>query len=336
MKQPRMYALDGARGFAAFCILLFHVLGSRIPLFSHLYIAVDFFFVLSGFVLGSAIARVTNLKEARKFLISRFVRIFPMVLAIICFTCIYDLTIIGKQWFFEEPSTSPIILNIPTLVASVLMLQILYKPAVLVNYPIWSLSAEWIVNVAVTLTQVFTSKSRYLSLLIGASLIIVSGITGSELMNQLGRALWGFTIGLSLFALRCSFVEKHRTTIFISALLVPVYVVTPQLAGYHSLLSIWPFAACILILSKLNAPAIVSRFLANIGIYSYGFYLWHFPMLGISNFLLDYIQVDSLSISRIFFELALSSLLSILATKASLLVFEDPIRRYWQQKSQLI
>ena len=336
MKQPRMHALDGARGFAAFCILLFHVLGSRIPAFSQLYIAVDFFFVLSGFVLGPAIARVTNLKEAKRFLISRFVRIFPMVLAIICFTCIYDLTVIGKHWFFEEPSTSPIILNIPTLVASALMLQILYKPAVLVNYPIWSLSAEWIVNVVVTLIQVFTSKGRYVSLMIGASLIIVSGITDSELLNQLGRALWGFSIGLSLFAIRQSFVKKRLTTILISALLIPVYVVTPLLGNYHSLLSIWPFAAFILILSQVNTSSITTHFLTKIGGYSYGFYLWHFPMLGISNFLLNRIQVDPISISRVFLELALTSSLSILATKASLVVFEDPIRRYWRKKSQLI
>ena len=336
MKQPRMHALDGARGFAAFCILLFHVMGSRIPAFSQLYIAVDFFFVLSGFVLGSAIARVTNLTEAKRFLISRFVRIFPMVLAIICFTCMYDLTVIGKHWFFEEPSTSPIILNIPTLVASALMLQILYKPALLVNYPIWSLSAEWIVNVVVTLIQVFTSKGRYVSLMIGASLIIVSGITNSELLNQLGRTLWGFSVGLSLFAIRQSFVKKSHTTILISALLIPVYVVTPLLGNFHSLLSIWPFAAFILILSQVNTSSLTAHFLTKIGGYSYGFYLWHFPMLGISNFLLNRIQADPISISRVFLELALASSLSILATKASLVVFEDPIRRYWRKKSQLI
>jgi peptidoglycan/LPS O-acetylase OafA/YrhL len=73
------------------------------------------------------------------------------------------------------------------------MLQILYKPAVLVNYPIWSLSAEWIVNIVVALTQVLTRKSKQLSLIVGAGLIIVSGVYESELINQLGRALWGFS-----------------------------------------------------------------------------------------------------------------------------------------------
>jgi peptidoglycan/LPS O-acetylase OafA/YrhL len=336
MQQPRMHALDGARGVAAFCILLFHVLGSRIAAFSHLYIAVDFFFVLSGFVLAPAVARVSNITEARSFLISRFVRIFPMVLAIICFTCVYDFTIIVKHWFFEQPPTSPIILNIRTLVASALMLQILYKPAVLVNYPIWSLSAEWIVNIVVALTKIFTSKSRHLSLLIGAGLIVLSGAHESELINQLGRALWGFSFGLSAFAIRHRYAKKYRETIFVSALLVPLYIITPILGEYHSLISIFPFTACILILSQIRTSTKVSHLFTLAGRYSYGFYLWHFPMLSLSNFVLNQIRVDPTSPSRVILELALTASLSILATKVSLTFFEEPIRRYWRRKSQLI
>jgi peptidoglycan/LPS O-acetylase OafA/YrhL len=64
--------------------------------------------------------------------------------------------------------------------------------------------------------------------------------------------------------------------------------------------------------------------------------LWHFPMLSLSTFLLNQIQIDPVSISRVILELTLTSSLSILATKASLILFEDPIRRYWQRKSQLI
>ena len=336
MQQPRMHALDGARGLAAFCILIFHVLGSRISAFSYLYIAVDFFFVLSGFVLAPAVARVSNIAEARRFLIARFIRIFPMVLAIICYTCVYDLTIIVKHWFFEQPSTSPVILSISTLAASVLMLQILYKPAVLVNYPIWSLSAEWIVNIVVALTQVLTRKSKQLSVIVGAGLIIVSGVYESELINQLGRALWGFSFGLCAYAIRHIYPKKRSETIFVSALLVPVYFITPKLGEYHSLLSILPFTACILLLSQINTSTKISQMFTLAGRYSYGFYLWHFPMLSLSSFLLNQIQIDPISISRVILELTLTSSLSIFATKVSLVLFEEPIRRYWRSQSQLI
>jgi peptidoglycan/LPS O-acetylase OafA/YrhL len=175
-----------------------------------------------------------------------------------------------------------------------------------------------------------------LSLIVGASLIIGSGAYDSELANQLGRAMWGFAFGLFAFGTRDTCIEKRSAVIFVSALLVPVYFLTPKLGEYHSLLSILPFAACILLLSQVNTPAKISQLFTLAGQYSYGFYLWHFPMLSLSTFLLNQIQIDPVSISRVILELTLTSSLSILATKASLILFEDPIRRYWQRKSQLI
>src|ERR1700760_1005878 len=56
MEKPRVFlCLDALRGTAAIVILLFHVpyfFGA--VLFQHGYIAVDFFFMLSGFVLSFA------------------------------------------------------------------------------------------------------------------------------------------------------------------------------------------------------------------------------------------------------------------------------------------
>lgn len=336
MNQSRMYALDGARGLAAFCILVFHVVGNRINVFSHLYIAVDFFFVLSGFVLAPTLARVRNSKDAGRFLASRFIRIFPMVLAIVLFTIVYDLVIIAKHWLLEEPATSPIILRIPTLVISLLMLQIFYSPAILVDYPVWSLSAEWVANVVVTLIQVFTIKSKYISLAYGAILIIASAVYELELLNQLGRALWGFSFGLIAFAFRHEY-SRYRSYIFlVSLFLVPIYFSISNLGEYQALLSVWPFTACILIFSMLSTPPNISKFFAVIGKYSYGFYLWHFPLLSLTSFALNKFEFDSTSILRASLEISVTSILSILATKVSLSFIEEPIRRYWGVNSKMV
>jgi len=334
--MSRMYALDGARGLAAFCILLFHTVGTRVSAFSHLYIAVDFFFVLSGFVLAPAVARVRDIPDAQRFLISRFMRIFPMVLAIITFTAIYDLLILSKHWFMGQPSTSPIILNIPTLIMSLLMLQVLYRPAVLVDFPIWSLSAEWLVNIMVGLAQALTRKGKYLSLVFGVALIIGSVFFKSELLNQIGRALWGFSFGLIAFDCRSRSLQNRKVLIVISLFLTPVYFATPVLGGFQSIFSIWPFAACITILSQSNPNAQISEKLSIVGKYSYGFYLWHFLMLNLSSYLLAHINVDLGSALGVLLEILLTSTFSISATKVSLIFFEGPIRRYWQHKSQLL
>jgi peptidoglycan/LPS O-acetylase OafA/YrhL len=331
-----MYSLDGARGFAAFCILLFHVVGTRINAFSHLYIAVDFFFVLSGFVLAPAVARVKDFTEARRFLVSRFIRIFPMVLAIVLFTATYDLVIIVKHWSVGEPTTSPIILSIPTLLISLSMLQIFYSPAILVDYPVWSLSAEWVANIGVTLIKVLSVKAKYMSLAVGAVLIIASVACKSELLNQLGRALWGFSFGLIAFDLHDNYPSHRKIMIPISLLLAPIYFGASHLGGYESLFSVWPFAAWILILAKLNSSTKTSKFLSLAGKYSYGFYLWHFPILSLIGFFLNQVKFNSTSTLRILLEIALTSMMSILATKVSLTFIEEPIRRHWGNKSKMV
>ena len=57
--KPRYEILDGLRGVAALMVILFHCFETYIGRFgtqiiNHGYLAVDFFFVLSGFVIGYA------------------------------------------------------------------------------------------------------------------------------------------------------------------------------------------------------------------------------------------------------------------------------------------
>ena len=52
--KPRYDILDGLRGVAALVILLYHVLEGCGVVLGHGYLGVDFFYVLSGFVIGYA------------------------------------------------------------------------------------------------------------------------------------------------------------------------------------------------------------------------------------------------------------------------------------------
>jgi len=330
MSQARMFALDGARGLAAFSVLLFHVLGPEFRAFAHLYIAVDFFFVLSGFVLAPSLARVTNLHTAMIFLRSRFLRIFPMVLAVITFTVSYDLLLIGKHLILGESQSEPIILSIPTFAFSILMLQVFYKPAVLVDYPVWSLSAEWIANISVAALNSVFRKKTFLAVMFGGLMIIYSALTDSEIFNQLGRAVWGFSIGLIAFELQGIYARHSLSIKIIAALLLPVYLILPSLGAIQSLISVWPFVAGILILARQRVPLRTSKICTFVGKYSYGFYLWHFPMLSAVGFIIRDLNASNFSILVFLLEITLTTLLSSLAAKISLTVFEVPIRKRWK------
>ena len=68
--------LDLMRGSAAVGILTFHLSGQIKPL-NALYILVDFFFVLSGFVLYEQIPKRSNYSEFKKFMKKRINRLIP-------------------------------------------------------------------------------------------------------------------------------------------------------------------------------------------------------------------------------------------------------------------
>ena len=86
--KPRYEILDGLRGVAAMMVVVFHLFETYIAqigtqVINHGYLAVDFFFVLSGFVIGYAYDDRwgAGKLDARGFFKRRLVRLHPMLVA---------------------------------------------------------------------------------------------------------------------------------------------------------------------------------------------------------------------------------------------------------------
>lgn len=84
--KPRYAILDGLRGVAALVVILFHGFETYIPFFgtqhiNHGYLAVDFFFVLSGFVIGYAYDDRWDRMSTWNFFKRRLIRLHPMAVA---------------------------------------------------------------------------------------------------------------------------------------------------------------------------------------------------------------------------------------------------------------
>lgn len=83
--KPRYEILDGLRGVAAMMVVAFHLfetyyhMGPDQPV-NHGYLAVDFFFALSGFVIGYAYDDRWNRMSTWTFLKRRLVRLHPMLI----------------------------------------------------------------------------------------------------------------------------------------------------------------------------------------------------------------------------------------------------------------
>lgn len=101
--KPRYEILDGLRGVAAIMVIIFHLLetysaGPAFQIINHGYLAVDFFFVLSGFVIGYAYDDRWDKMTTWGFFKRRLTRLHPMVIA---------GTVIGAALFFFAGSAFP-------------------------------------------------------------------------------------------------------------------------------------------------------------------------------------------------------------------------------------
>ena len=102
--KPRYETLDGLRGVAALMVVLFHIFetyntqGPAYQIVNHGYLAVDFFFVLSGFVVGYAYDDRWDRMTTWGFFKRRLTRLHPMVIA---------GTVVGASLFFFSGAAFP-------------------------------------------------------------------------------------------------------------------------------------------------------------------------------------------------------------------------------------
>ena len=101
--KPRYEILDGLRGVAALMVVLFHLFetysrGPAFQIINHGYLAVDFFFVLSGFVVGYAYDDRWDRMSTWGFFKRRLTRLHPMVIA---------GTVVGAALFFFSGPAFP-------------------------------------------------------------------------------------------------------------------------------------------------------------------------------------------------------------------------------------
>ncbi|MEX6508515.1 acyltransferase family protein [Jiella sp. M17.18] len=199
----RFQALDGWRGVCALLIVCFHAPVAGIvhtsPFFRHAFLFVDFFFVLSGFVITHAFyKRLANERDFGRFFVARLFRVYPlhlfMLALFVAFECLLLVTR-GPGAAFQAGAT-PV-----ELVHNLLMTQALgFLDTLSWNYPSWSISAELVAYALFGLVVVV--RPRLLVPL--AALVIPLGLAAILRMDgtidttfHLGwlRCLVGFSLG---------------------------------------------------------------------------------------------------------------------------------------------
>src|SRR6202790_2270034 len=108
--KPHYPILDGLRGTAAIMVVIYHLFEAYFPVVGHHptphgYLAVDFFFLLSGFVVGYAYDDRWGRMGLRGFLARRLIRLHPMV--------ILGSVIGAIAFYFGQSEMFPLIASTP-------------------------------------------------------------------------------------------------------------------------------------------------------------------------------------------------------------------------------
>ena len=222
MIVPEIRSLTGLRGVAAVLVMLDHYAAldfsapRPLDMLPHMYLAVDMFMLLSGFILAMSYGpRLMQLPWGagwRLLLVRRVARLYPLyaLATLVCF----GLCRAGWLTFLDPDS------SVAALLANLLAVQTWLWPGSSLDGPGWSVSAEWAANLAFPLlVPVLLGRSPVLAAAaagLALAMLVCSALAFGELFDvpapgavntirgagALGRCVGEFALGIYCWRLR--------------------------------------------------------------------------------------------------------------------------------------
>lgn len=354
--KPHYNILDGLRGVAAIVVVCFHLFEAYATshvdqIINHGYLAVDFFFILSGFVIGYAYDDRWKTLTIKEFLKRRFIRLHPMV--------VIGAVIGAIMFYFQGCSVWDVSkVTVTMLVVATLMNAFLIPatPGVEIrgltemyplNGPSWSLFFEYIGNIlyAFFIRKLPTKALSILILLAGCGLAAFAiwgpygdicvgfALTGDNMLGGSLRLLFSFSAGLLLSRI---FRPAHiKGAFWICSLSVIVLLSVPRLGGnehfwMNGIYDTVCFALLFPLIVYLGASGkttdkTTTRICKFLGDISYPLYMVHYPFIylyyaWVKNENLTFVQSLPGAIALV--------VGSILLAYLCLKLYDEPVRKF--------
>ncbi len=341
-------ALDGMRGVAAYIVLCYHVVIfftlnwgplAQTWFAPHAYLAVDCFFVMSGFVMAHAFDDKLKAGMTRgDFALHRLLRLYPLVLAGVVVGAVslisYAVMTPGVPALAIAQAIAAGAFLVPT--DALARFKVYDFP---VNIVFWSLSYEAILCLGYAVFARYLTGWRMLAALIVAAGLIVflaTGKAGLDIGFQLGqygpafgRVIFPFLMGIYLRRLPAFTPERLRIGYLGIPLLVILLVNPFPASGVYdavSVLVIIPLLVWMAAGARGIAP--LDRFAATSGALSYPIYALHFPIVVMASNLSKKLHLSAgLNIA-----VALACIVTALAAAGVAYVAYDKPVRSWLRK----
>ncbi|MBY8220767.1 acyltransferase [Vibrio fluvialis] len=295
MVKRRFEALDAFRGLCALSVVVFHMhlIGSitELDFFRGSSIFVEFFFVLSGFVLAHGYGFKDNLNFNR-FMKARFFRLYPlhffMFVVFVMLECGKLLAYkYGGMVFNNEPFTNSFAIS--EIIPNLLLIQSWtpFTNPLTFNYPSWSISIEFYMYALLFISVVMFKGNRFISWFVISiiSFILIflkSEILVGEVLRGLSCFFGGaftYTIYKKLSHFKPSYILG---SVIESILLISVVLVVQSQIEYRSIVA--PVLFFITVFFFAYESGFISLFLKikplqYAGKLSYSIYMTHAAIL---------------------------------------------------------
>lgn len=335
--------LDGMRFVAAMVVVTVHV-----QLFSSFqlpkrFLAVDLFFILSGFVIANAYeSRILSGMKPLEFMTRRLVRLYPLYIFGIILGLMATIIEVGG---FSPPM-------VYHLIASFLFIPNPdgWGDLFPLDGPMWSLFFEVLVNIVYVL-GIFKLKGRLLFFVVACSgltlvafAILLHGVNFGwklkTLPGGISRVMFSFYVGVILFRFHVRpaadrlFVVNSNFACWSLLVVVAALLCLPIPANFSQvfeLFAIFCLFPCLVLLGIHCEPSGRSvKFFLTGGILSYAVYIIHEPLGRLLNPLFRYENPSNDPVSLLFLGILFVSVLLAFSFAASF-YYDVPVRLAWER-----
>ncbi len=295
----RHYAvLDGMRGLAAIAVVMSHAgesfFGHNLP--GSGYLAVDLFFVLSGFVIAHAYGRkLSGSLSPRRFMFARVLRLFPLYLTGVAITV---LAVVAAVILTRDAGTWSILgLEVAGLLALFMLPSPIGIPGTFfpLNFPTWSLFYEMLVNVVYAICRGRFGGLAWTCVIVCAAggvvvqSILFAGVDQGALWSTtawaLARVFYSFPVGVLLYRHHHRLTTPASLAPVLCAVLVALLWLNPTGVYRSAYDAVFVLAAspAIVLLGAASAPArgTLDAAYRALGVISYPIYVLHDPIIAV-------------------------------------------------------
>ncbi len=309
-KARTFVTLDGLRGIAAIFVIFWHVQGIGQDIVSTGYLAVDLFFILSGFVLAYRYeGRLRNDFSAWQFIKMRAIRLYPLYVLGTLIGAAIGLARVAQ----DSPGLLAYVKYGVNVVLGVLMVPNVISSGGNVfpfNAPAWSLFYEMAINIVFAFILRYLGMRWLITIIVAAALVLCVEalhfghlrltVTMPLFVYASVRVVFGFFMGVLIYRLHASGrLPVWNIHPIVPCILLVLTMFGPLGAPYGgwTAIAIVLFAYPLITTLSLHAEptGMLARTMSWLGILSFPVYAIHSPLLHAARALAPKLHVPAIA-----------------------------------------